>query len=49
MTNLIETTPLVSKAQTELTKNKNDKVMLNSKAPFILSCALRKEEYDIIE
>lgn len=43
MTTQTETETSISKPQEELTKDKNDKVFLNSKDKFILSCALSRE------
>ncbi|XP_058783345.1 uncharacterized protein LOC131658028 [Vicia villosa] len=49
MTTATDTVPSVPKIQSQWTKEENDKVLLNSKAQFILSCALSREEYDRIE
>ncbi|XP_058741394.1 uncharacterized protein LOC131613765 [Vicia villosa] len=49
MTSATDTIASVPKTQSQWTKEENDKVLLNSKAQFILSCALSREEYDRIE
>lgn len=49
MTTSTETTYSVPKSQDEWNKDESDRVLLKSKVKFILSCALRKEEHDIIE
>ncbi|XP_058760598.1 uncharacterized protein LOC131633936 [Vicia villosa] len=49
MTTATDTVASIPKIQSQWTKEENDKVLLNSKAQFILSCALSREEYDRIE
>ncbi|XP_058766578.1 uncharacterized protein LOC131640185 [Vicia villosa] len=49
MTTATDTIASVPKTQSQWTKEENDKVLLNSKAQFILSCALSREEYERIE
>ncbi|XP_058783740.1 uncharacterized protein LOC131658467 [Vicia villosa] len=49
MTTATDTVASVPKIQSQWTKEENDKVLLSSKAQFILSCALSREEYDRIE
>ncbi|XP_058775330.1 uncharacterized protein LOC131649593 [Vicia villosa] len=49
MTAPTDTVPAAPKPQASWTPEEKNQVLLNSKAQFILSCALSREEYDRIE